>query len=145
MLSLFFEGYKSVGKPWIIPVYHAIKLAVMVPAMIYGAQHGILGLALTYIPIQVAEIPVGLLLARRILGIAPAAVWKAIKTPAAATVLMAAGVAATEIGLHHVLHRGDLLTLCACVVSALVIYGAGLLLLDRRVLTEARTFLLHGL
>lgn len=145
MLSLFFEGYKSVGKPWVIPVYHAIKLAILVPAMIFGAQHGIVGLALTYIPIQIAEIPAGLFLARRILGITPAAVWKAVRTPAAATLLMAAGVVATEIGLHHMLHRGDLLTLCACVIAALVIYSASLRMLDRRVLSEARAFLLHGL
>jgi O-antigen/teichoic acid export membrane protein len=145
MLALFFEGYKSVGKPWIIPVYHGIKLAFIVPAMIYGAQHGILGLALTYIPIQIAEVPVALIMARRILGIAPTAIWQAVKTPLLATLLMAAAVLSAEIGLHKVLHRGDLLTLFICFITAAAVYGASLRLLDRRILTEARGFLLNGL
>ena len=65
VLWIFFEGYKSIGRPWLVPAYNAVKLAVMVPAMIIGVRHGILGLAVTYIPVQLIEIPAALALARR--------------------------------------------------------------------------------
>jgi PST family polysaccharide transporter len=145
MMAIFFEGYKSVGKPWIITVYHGIKLALIVPAMIYGAEHGILGLALTYIPIQILEIPVALFLARRVLGLTPPTIWKALRTPIGATLLMGAAVVAVEIGLHHALHRGDLLTLLACVLTGITVYLTALRLLERGILTEARSFLVRGL
>jgi lipopolysaccharide exporter len=144
MLSIFFEGYKSIGKPWIVPVYNSIKLAIMVPAMIYGAQHGIVGLALTYIPVQLFEIPAALMLAHRVLAVSPGQVWKAASTPIAATVLMSAGVIATEVMLLHAARIGDLLTLAVCVPVAGGVYLAALFLLDRQVFLEARGVLLKG-
>jgi PST family polysaccharide transporter len=143
MLSIFFEGYKSIGKPWIVPVYNTIKLAIMVPAMIYGASHGILGLAFTYIPIQILEFPAALILAHRVLQVSPLQVWKAARVPIVATLLMAAGVVLVETGLLH-LHLGDLPTLAACIPVAAALYLGTLLLLDRRILVEGRGVLLKG-
>jgi O-antigen/teichoic acid export membrane protein len=144
MLSIFFEGYKAVGKPWIVPVYNAIKLAIMVPAMIYGAQHGILGLALTYIPVQLLEVPAALILAHRVLRVSPGQVLKAARTPILATALMTAGVVAAEAALLGALRVGDLLTLAACLPLAAALYLGTLLLIDRRILLEARAVLLKG-
>jgi lipopolysaccharide exporter len=145
MLSIFFEGYKSIGKPWIVPIYNLIKLAVMVPAMIYGAQHGILGLAMTYIPIQLLEIPLALALAHRILLVSPAEVWRAASTPLVATALMTAGTIGVEVVLHGALRLGDTPTLAACLAVAAVVYLGALLILDRRILLEARSVLARGL
>jgi PST family polysaccharide transporter len=144
MLSIFFEGYKSIGKPWIVPIYNTVKLAIMVPAMIYGAQHGILGLALTYIPVQLLEFPAALILAHRVLEVSPLQVWKAGSTPILATLLMTAGVVATEAVLLSAVRLGDLLTLAACLLVAGAIYLGTLLLIDRRILLEARGVLLKG-
>jgi O-antigen/teichoic acid export membrane protein len=143
MLSIFFEGYKAIGKPWIVPVYNTVKLAIMVPAMIYGAQHGILGLALTYIPIQLCEFPAALILANRVLKVAPRAVWKAAQTPIVGTAIMTIGAIATEVGLKH-MHVGDLPSLAACVLVAGVLYLGTVLALDRAILSEARAVVLKG-
>jgi O-antigen/teichoic acid export membrane protein len=145
MLSIFFEGYKSVGKPWLMPLYNAIKLVVMVPAMIYGAQHGILGLALTYIPIQLLEFPAALILANRVLQVSPLEVLKAAWVPLATTGLMAGSVIVVEVLALSAAHLQDLPTLALCVVVGAGVYLASLLLLDRRILFEARGVLLKGL
>lgn len=143
MLSIFFEGYKAIGKPWIVPIYNTIKLAIMIPAMIYGAQHGILGLALTYIPVQLLELPAAIVLANRVLHVSPLQVWKAAQTPIIATLLMTGGVVAAETLLLSS-GFGDLLTLAACLLVAAALYLGTLLLIDRRILLEARGVLLKG-
>jgi O-antigen/teichoic acid export membrane protein len=145
MLSIFFEGYKSIGKPWIVPVYNTVKLAIMVPAMIYGAEHGILGLALTYIPIQLVEFPAALVLAHRVLHVSPLQVWRAAWVPIVTTLLMAAAVIGTEVFFLAVVHAGDTLTLGVCVFVAAVVYLGAVVLLDRRILFEARGVLIKGL
>jgi O-antigen/teichoic acid export membrane protein len=143
MLSIFFEGYKAIGKPWIVPVYNTVKLAVMVPAMIFGAQHGILGLALTYIPVQLLEVPAALTLAHRVLKVSPRQVWKAASTPILATLLMTASVIAAEVGLLS-LRIGDLASLALCLPVAGMVYLGTLWLIDRRIFLEARGVLLKG-
>jgi len=143
MLSIFFEGYKAIGKPWIVPVYNTVKLAVMVPAMIFGAQHGILGLALTYIPVQLLEVPAALTLAHRVLKVSPRQVWKAASTPILATLLMTASVIGAEVGLLS-LRIGDLASLAICLPVAGMVYLGTLWLIDRRILFEARGVLLKG-
>jgi PST family polysaccharide transporter len=145
MLSIFFEGYKAIGKPWIVPVYNAIKLAVMVPAMIFGAQHGILGLAATYIPVQLLELPAALILAERVLRVSPAAVWRAASVPLIGTVVMAAAAIAIEVLLLSVAHAPDIATLAACVLTGGSVYLGTIFVLDRAILHEARAVLLRGL
>jgi O-antigen/teichoic acid export membrane protein len=145
MLFVFFEGYKSVGKPWIFPVYNSVKLVIMVPAMIVGARHGIIGLALAYIPIQLIEIPISFLLAYRILDITPRAVWRAGWVPFVSSLAMAAAAVATEIVLLRSLHQGDVITLAVCIVVAVIVYPLCLSLLDRDIVAESRTVILEGL
>lgn len=144
MLSIFFEGYKAIGKPWIVPAYNGVKLAIMVPAMIYAAHFGILGLALTYIPIQIAEIPAALVLAARVLRVSPRSVWQAAHVPILTTLAMAAAVMGTEWVLLHRLGFTDLPTLVVCLPVAGIVYLGGLLVLDRGIITEARGVFLRG-
>lgn len=145
MLSIFFEGYKSIGKPWIVPIYNAIKLAIMVPAMIIGAQHGIVGLAVTYIPIQVLEIPAALILANRVLELSLASIWKAAWIPVTSTLIMSAAVIAVEVLFLATLHAGDWATLLVCLLTGALVYLGTLLLLDRNIFIEARGVLVKGL
>lgn len=145
MLSVFFEGYKSIGKPWIVWAYNTVKLAIMVPAMIYGAEHGILGLAATYIPIQLIEFPIALYLANRILHTSPAAVWKAARVPIIATAVMVCAAIAAQLALKSGLHTGDLIALAASLLAGGLVYVGMLLLLDRKILVEARAVLIRGL
>jgi O-antigen/teichoic acid export membrane protein len=144
-LFVFFEAYKSVGKPWLFPVYNAIKLAVIVPAMIVGAQHGILGLAFTYIPIQAVEIPTSLYLVHRVLGISPLALWRASWVPLVSTLVMAGAAVGVEVLFLARLHAGDTATLAVCIAIAATTYVGSLLFLDRNILLENRAVLLEGL
>jgi PST family polysaccharide transporter len=145
MLSIFFEAYKSIGKPWIVWAYNSVKLAIMVPAMIFGAEHGITGLALTYIPIQILEFPIALYLANRILQVSPARVWRASWIPIVSTLIMCAATVAVELALTRAAHLGDTPTLAACLVVGAVVYLGALLLFDRRILREGRAVLARGL
>src|SRR5579884_668629 len=145
LLSIFFEGYKSIGKPWIVWAYNMVKLGVMVPAMIYGAQHGIVGLALTYIPIQIIEYPIGLYLAHRVLDVSMARLWRAARVPIISTAAMAIAVVAIEEALKRGVGAGDLPTLAACLVVGSLVYLGALFVLDRKIITEARGVLVRGL
>jgi PST family polysaccharide transporter len=145
MLSVFFEGYKSIGKPWIVWAYNAAKLAIMTPAMIYGAEHGILGLALTYIPIQIVEFPIALFLANRILHVSPRRVWRAAWVPITGTLIMCAATIAVEPVLTRGAHPGDTFTLFASLVTGGLVYLDALVLLGRRMFEEGRAVLACGL
>jgi O-antigen/teichoic acid export membrane protein len=145
MLLSFFEGYKAVGLPWIIPAYNLAKLVIMAPTMYYAAHHGITGLAVAYIPLQLVEIPTGLFLARSVLGVRVGAVARALWTPFLGTLLMVGAVAAVEIGLHSRLHLGDTPILLVCLPLGAAIYLATLTLIDRAILREALHFLTRGL
>ncbi|GAC1446158.1 MAG: lipopolysaccharide biosynthesis protein [Chloroflexota bacterium] len=145
MLSIFFEAYKSIGKPWLVWAYNSVKLVIMIPAMIFGAYHGIVGLATVYIPIQIVEIPAALYLADRILHVTPSQVWHAASVPIIGTLAMGAAVVGTELFLLRVAHAGDLVTLIICLVIAPVIYLGSILALDRTIISEARTVLSRGL
>jgi O-antigen/teichoic acid export membrane protein len=144
MLSIFFEGYKSIGKPWLVPAYNAVKLGIMVPAMIYGAHFGIVGLAVTYIPVQIIEFPAALALAYRELHVSPRAVWRAARVPINATLLMTAAMIGVESIFLSVLRAGDTVTLAACVVVGGAAFLGSLWMLDRHILQEARGVLLKG-
>ncbi|MDQ2742668.1 MAG: oligosaccharide flippase family protein [Chloroflexota bacterium] len=145
MLSIFFEGYKSIGKPWIVPIYNGVKLAIMIPSMIYGAQHGIIGLALVYIPVQVIETPIALALADHYLDVSPAEIWRAAWVPITMALLMAGAVIVTEVVFLSVVPIGDTFTLLLSLPVAAVTYLGGTYLIDRQIFSEARRVLLRGL
>jgi O-antigen/teichoic acid export membrane protein len=145
MLSTFFEAYKAIGKPWIVWAYNTVKLGIMVPAMIVGAQHGITGLALTYIPIQLIEVPVALYLADRVLHVSPLHVWRAAWVPIVSTLVMAGVVVTVQLVLTRSLGFGDTVTLAVCLLAAAASYLGCLIALDRRILVEGKAVLLRGL
>jgi len=145
LLATFFEGYKAVGMPWVAPVYNFVKLVVIVPAMWYAAHFGIVGLATVYIPLQIVEIPVSLMLAWRMLTITPWQVLLAIRSPLLASIIMVAGVLAIELTLTRRVHTTDSITLALCLATAVVLYAGVLLLWDRPILLEGRAVLLSGL
>jgi O-antigen/teichoic acid export membrane protein len=145
MLSVFFEGYKSIGKPWIVWAYNMVKLVIMIPVMIFGANHGIVGLAAAYIPVQIIEFPSALYLAHRVLQVSPLGVWRAARVPVLATLTMAADVVGLELVMLRVFHLGDGLTLLACLGLAAGVYVGSLFVLDRRILREALSVATRGL
>ncbi|HEX8919174.1 MAG TPA: oligosaccharide flippase family protein [Chloroflexota bacterium] len=145
VLAIFFEGYKSIGKPWIIALYNGAKLAIMIPAMILGARHGVLGLAVTYVPIQLVEVPVSLLLARKVLHVAVRDVWQTGRAPVIASAGMCGVVVIAEAMLLNGAHLADASTLLVCGALGVVTYLGLLALLDRSVLREGWHVILSGL
>lgn len=145
MLSVFFEGYKAIGKPWIVWAYNSVKLAIMVPAMIIGANHGITGLALTYIPIQIIEFPIALYLANRLLDTSPAAIWRAAWVPIVSTIVMAGVALAAELAFTRGLKAGDTLSLFTTLAVGAIVYLACLMALNPGILKEGRSVLGRGL
>jgi O-antigen/teichoic acid export membrane protein len=145
MLSIFFEGYKSIGKPSVVWWYNAVKLAIMAPAMYFAAHEGIIGLAMVYIPIQILEIPAALYLADRLIGVSPLAVMRAASTPVVTTLVMSAAVVIVELLLTRAAHLGDTLTLIACLLTAAIVYLGTIFVFDRRIILEARATLVKGL
>jgi hypothetical protein len=117
----------------------------MVPVMIFGANHGIIGLAAAYIPVQILEFPAALYLANRVLQVSPIQVWSAAHVPLIATLAMAVVVIVVEAVMLQVLRVGDTLTLLSCLALAVVVYVGSLLALDRKILREALSVVNRGL
>ena len=113
--------------------------------MYFAAQHGIVGLALVYIPVQLIEFPAALYLANRLIGVSPGAVARAASTPLVTTFLMSVAVVAVELLLTRGDHLADTLTLIACLLTAAVVYLGTIYVFDRRIITEARATLVKGL
>lgn len=145
MLSIFFEGYKSIGKPWVVWAYNTVKLLIMIPSMIIGAQHGIVGLAAVYIPLQIIEFPAALYLAQRLLRVPPIDVWRAASVPVIGTILMSAAAVAVELVLTRSLHLGETVTLACCLLVGGVVYLGSVIAMDRSILVEAKGVLAKGL
>ncbi len=145
MLSIFFEGYKSIGKPWLVWAYNTVKLAIMVPAMYVGAHIGIVALASVYIPVQLLEFPAALVLADRILKVSPREVWRAASVPIIGTIAMSAGAVVVEILLLRLVHPPDIVTLAASVLVGGIVYLGSVVLMDRRILKEGFGILVRGL
>jgi O-antigen/teichoic acid export membrane protein len=145
LLSAFFEGYKAIGRPQIVLAYNGVKLAIMVPLMLVGAEHGVLGLAAAYVPLQIVEVPAALLLADRVLGVGPRRVWTGCRVWLAASSVMVVAVAACERLCLSVAHAGSFGTLIASGLIGVAVYVALVTVLDRDALIEARAVLIRGL
>jgi hypothetical protein len=145
LLAVFFEGYKAVGKPWLVPAYNGCKLAVLVPSMIVGAQHGIIGLAVAYLPVSAIEIPAALGVSRAVLGISPARVWRALRVPLGAALASAAVTVAVEAGTIRLTGGSDVAALLLAFLAGAGAYLAGIYVLDPDLLAEVRIVLLSGL
>jgi hypothetical protein len=145
MLSIFLEGYKSIGKPSVVWWYNAVKLAIMAPAMYVAAHQGIVGLAMVYIPVQILEFPAALYLANRLIGVSPVAVARAATTPLVTTFVMSAAVVIVELLLTRGAHLSNTITLLACLLTAAVSYLGTIYVFDRRIIFEARATLVKGL
>lgn len=145
LLAVFFEGYKAVGKPWLVPAYNGGKLAILIPSMIVGAQFGVTGLAIAYIPVTLIEIPAALVLVFSVLDVTPHQVWRAVRTPLLSTAMMAAVTVLVETIAVRATGGSDTAALVLGFAAGVTAYGGSLRILDPRLLSEARIVLFAGL
>lgn len=145
LLAVFFEGYKAVGKPWLVPVYNGCKLAILVPSMMVGAQFGVRGLALGYVPVILIEIPAAFVLVFLVLNVTPAQVWSALRAPVLSTAVMALVTILVESLTVGVTGGADAVALVVAFAAGVAAYVGSLRLLDRQLLSEARVVLMAGL
>jgi peptidoglycan biosynthesis protein MviN/MurJ (putative lipid II flippase) len=145
LTGVFLEGYKAVGKPWIMTAYNSIKAAVLFPAMIVAAPYGIRALALVYIPVGAVELPVALWIARSVLDTAIADIWLAVRSSSGSALVSGALAFGVERACLAVVHTGDGVALIACTVVAVVTYVCVVWVVDRGLLRETRGVLVAGL
>ena len=86
-----------------------------------------------------------LALANRLLHVAPVQILRAIRAPAVSTAVMVGAIVSAELLMPLVLHAGEVVTLCACLPLAASAYAGTLMVIDLRLLTEARSVFLRGL
>jgi PST family polysaccharide transporter len=144
LVSVFFEGYKAIGKPWLLSGYNLVKAAVIVPAMIVAAPHGIRAVAAVYVPLMFVEVPASLVLARYVLGVRISEVWGAIQTPAFASACTVLLIVAVEQWLRGVFHVAGTVVLLVCIGVGTLVYVRLMRLLAPQYAVEARELLMSG-
>lgn len=144
LVAVFFEGYKAVGRPWLLSGYNLVKAAVIVPAMIVAAPHGIRAVAAVYVPLMFVEVPAALVLAKYMLAIRISEVWEAIRMPAFASACTAALTIAVEQWLRSSLHVASTAVLLVCIGAGAFVYLGLMRLLAPQYAAEARELLVSG-
>jgi O-antigen/teichoic acid export membrane protein len=145
LTGVFFEGYKAVGRPWLIAAYNLVKAAIIVPAMIVAAPHGIGALALVYLPVSLIEIPAAVWVAHDVLGTHVRSLAAAIQAPFLAALVSAALTVGAEVLCLRGLHSDDGVALLLGAVTSIVCYFAVLRALDPGLLRETREIMVRGL
>lgn len=143
LLSVFLEGYKAIGKPWLLSTYNLVKACVIVPAMIVAAPHGIRAVAAVYVPLMFLEAPASLILAKFTLSVSTSDVWHAIRTPVLASACAAGAGIALERWLLAV-QMPSAIVLLACIASGAAVYLTLMRFLAPEYAREARGLLLSG-
>jgi hypothetical protein len=113
--------------------------------MIVGAQFGVKGLALGYVPVTLIEIPAALVLVFYVLNVTPVQVWRAVRTPLLSAAAMATVTVLVESLVVYLTGGADAVALVLAFVTGLTAYAGSLRVLDRQILGEARTVLMAGL
>lgn len=144
LTAVLFEGFKAIGKPWLLSAYNLGKAVVLFPAMSLAAPQGIRWLAAVYIPVLLVELPAALLLAGRVFGLHAAAVWRAVRVPLLSAAIAAAMLGATERLLLSGFHAGGLRTLIVSLAVGVAAYLALVQLLAPQLSAEVAHVLVMG-
>lgn len=93
------DVYKAIGRPDLLAKLSMIELFVLVPALIYGAQFGLIGVAWAHAAVATVDTVVRLLVARSLIGVSLGAVARQLRPSLIAGAwLVAAAVPALAAG-----------------------------------------------
>lgn len=109
------DVYKAIGRPGISIAFSSVRLAVLVPVLLFAAQWGIIGVALAQMAAAVFFAFGMQAVAARVLGIAPKALLQAVFPALACSVI----VAITGLGIFLLPYLGGLPTAVLVVAAAI--------------------------
>lgn len=87
------DVYKATGRPGILTKLGLLRAAVLIPAMIWGARHGIYGVAVAQVIVTAASTLLNLYVAGRVLGLSALSLLAEFKTAALSSAAMVAALA----------------------------------------------------
>lgn len=122
------DVYKALGRPDILAKLSAIELLLLVPALLYGADHGVVGVAWAHAGVATFDAIVRLIVARRLIGISVGDLVRA-----AAPSYVAGGVLAVTalVTLGATSTLGPLASLVTTSLIGAVVYVGAMWRLDR--------------
>jgi len=132
------DVYKAIGRPDILAKLSLVEIAVMVPALILGAEHGLVGVAWAHAAVATLDTVLRLTVARFVLGIDPRRVAAQLKPGLGAGLVL---FAAAGLALRATAGLGNLAVLAITVPVGAAAYLIALWRIDaamvRRVLAWA--------
>jgi O-antigen/teichoic acid export membrane protein len=122
------DVYKAIGRPDILAKLTALELAMLTPALILGARHGLIGVGAAHAVVATLDTAIRLIVARRVVGITFGDIGRQLVpslTAGAALAVAAGGV------LLAAAPAGDLASLVAAVAAGAAAYAIVLYRVDR--------------
>lgn len=132
------DVYKATGRPAILTKLGLLRAAVIIPATLWGARYGIVGVAVAQLVVTAASTLLNLYVAGRILSLPWTTLLHEFRTAAIACAVM---VAALELALPLLRDLPDAAALAGAVCVGAGVYVGMLLLIGRNIIKEARAAL----
>ena len=121
------DVYKALGRSAVLARLAVLELVALVPALIIGAHHGIVGVAWAHAIVATMDTTVRLVVATRMVGISGRQIWDQIR-PSLAAGLWLTAAAVPVLWLTRA--AGDALSLLATALAGCLAYVAALWRLD---------------
>ena len=123
------DVYKAIGRPDILAKLSVIELVAFIPALVYGARFGIIGVAWAHAAVATIDTLVRLLVARALIGASLRDVARQLAPSLAAGAWLAAAALPVLVVTANL---GHLPSLAAATLAGAVAYTAALWRLDNQ-------------
>lgn len=123
------DVYKATGRPGVLTKLGLSRAAVMIPAMIWGARYGILGVAVAQLVVTTASTFLNLYVAGRIVSLPATSLLREFRTAAIGSLVMVVTVQLVQHVLKD-LPDGVILAIGTCVGAT--VYVATVWIVDRK-------------
>ncbi len=122
------DVYKAIGRPDILAKLGLLDLFLLLPALLFGARWGIVGVAWAHAGVSIIDTGLRLLVARRVVGISPAEVFRQAAPSLAAGTGLAAAAGAMLIATSG---APPVVALAATAIAGATAYALVLVRVDR--------------
>jgi O-antigen/teichoic acid export membrane protein len=136
------DVYKATNRADILVKLGIARAVILIPAMIWGAQFGIFGVAVAQIIVTAASTTVNLFIAGRVLKVSPLFLLAEFKNAAIGSLLMGMVVYMMSVSLPDISPAA--VRVAILVVTGAAVYVMYMLLFNRRVLQQAWSFMISA-
>lgn len=136
------DVYKATNRADILVKLGIARAVILIPAMIWGAQFGIFGVAVAQVIVTAASTVVNLLIAGRVLQVSPLYLIAEFKNAAIGSLLMGVVVYTMSITLPEI--SPSAVRVAILVVTGAAVYAMYMLVFNRRVLHQAWSFMISA-